>query len=444
MPSNIIIAAGGTGQTALQYYVMLYLSGIIEQPFHALVVDTDTLNDGLKIAKTFFENLQTGRERQDGLAGDIPTLDFIRIQLPGSTRVSQAVAGFLPAELPRQHQARAFFDDLAIQQDIGRGLFGTPALGSLLKGEWLTEGALQLPGPEASDVTGVLVGCLTGGTGGGLITPLIDQIRTAINNQQSRMKLRAVFFADYFTPDTRVMPREVHESNLRMTSRSLEEIGDALDYFVVVGHSADEWMGGRDHNREKTGRPHWPDSDMHPHWLGVLALHWLLQKHDKQEAANFAAREVETQALKDGPINWDAAKTRLRTALGRVSAFVAKELVPRIAADPLTTVVWGQALTTLLEGLWTVAASKHGKDAEFVKAFPRKVQEKIKLLWEGNEGLRGFFPDTLEGEVAKPAALKRVRWPELDRAKFDMNLFAGQESAIIRPAATLLFGAMRG
>lgn len=444
MLTEFIIAVGGTGQVVLRYYVMLHLGGVIKEPFHAVIVDTDTLNRGLEIAKDFFQWLRVGAEAHNGLGGDIPTLEFVRVETEGSNRVSQALTGQLCADLPRDDPIRALFDLKALSQDIGRGLFGIPALSSVLTGNWLKEENLHLPGPQAPDATGAVVASLIGGTGGGLLTPLVDQVLAAIKNKQTQMKLRGVLFGEYFTADTAIVPREVHQSNLKMTSRSLEEIKGALDYFTVIGNTAQERMGDRRHQQEKAGRPIWPDKDTHPHWLGVRALFHLLKEHTAQQTPEFTDREIETDELDGGRVNLDTARTRIEEALGRANALAGKQPVTRMAADPLAAVVWGRALTGLLEGPWEVAADRLGRDAEVVKGFPHRVQEKIRHFWEGENGLEKIFPDTLEPQRTQPMALKRAGWPRFDRTRLDMELFGGQESAVLRPAATLLFTALRG
>jgi hypothetical protein len=440
VPEHLVVAVGGTGQVVLHYYALLYLVGIINEPFHAVVIDTDELNSGLKITKGFLDLLQLGHDKTAGIASrTIPRLEFIPISIHTQSKVSQALAGALPDNVPKNHPARAFFAADVLDQDIARGLFGRPALSSVL-----TADQLRIPLPPA-DTTVVVVASLIGGTGGGLITALLDKLRQTKETSVGRsLNLRAVLFGEYFEPDPHVMDLATHRSNLRMCLESLKEKGtqDAIDFFALVGDRKDrEFMPERKHGEEKTRRPLWPDADSHPFWRGVQAVYYLLREYTKPIPSDFLDKQVTTsEAGKQAGFDSKGTAEQAKRGMGRAEALVSERVVKQVAADPFAAVVWKRTLVKLLADFWSVSAKQLGK--ERTADFPGQLQERLDARWQGEEGLCGAFPE-FKALGCSLRSFARIDWPEMNPDLVDLSLFNDPNQALERAAANLLFEALR-
>jgi hypothetical protein len=432
----------------LEYYCQLWICGVIQSPFHAVVLDTDSLNRPLAAAQVLFDALRINESGNGAWGTQVPTISAIRPQSPENTQVSRLLAGEDIAQLPALHPVRAFFDTSALHQDIQQGLFAKPALSSTLSLEELTPDALHLPPAQTADAKGVVVGSFLGGTGAGLIAPLLDCMRAAKASQRTNLSLRAVLFGEYFPPNERIVSRDSLRSNKLMASRALEEAGTILLSFCVIGEEESQFLPyPRDPSSEKTEPPPWPASSRHPYWLGALAVDAFLREGSIQAVPVLSNREVAITEKGFAGTEWtitiNGAQKRIKQAVGRASAIIEHEVLHRMARDPLAVNIWGQGLTTLLKTFWDVTKVNSG---DALPVFLPEVGVAIKEAFENEEtGLNmRLFPKSLQPDRAAQRALVEAPWPNPLFENFSEHLFRGKEDSERRAAATILTAALRG
>ncbi len=434
-----LICVGGTGQMVLHYYAQLYLLGLVENPFEAVVVDTDRIIASLSSAREFSRDLQFGADTKDGIQGEIATITTPPVPAPTSDKVITALTGRQEAEIgDHVHVARSFFNSETLAMSVSQGLFARPALSSVMSHRVFADSSLT----PLSNSTLVFVGSLIGGTSGGLLAPLVDAVHARqIEQNINAVKMRAVLYGRYFTPDDTIIPDAVKRfnSNQVFVLNSIKEALEELHSYFIVGGTG-PMDRTRDPNLEKNASQlPWPAED-DPFWQGPQAAAYLLTDNNIPEAAAF--RDKEVPAFKH-PIERAKADQVRRQRLSFVDFLVGKKVVTRLSADPFAVAIWGSRLTDLLASFWKMAIEAEG--GKRVHDFPRKVQEALETLWKGSDerlGLLNLFPPT-PVESIRPGNVARVEWPAVDEAKRLRTLFSNADVVARRAAATILFTALR-
>jgi hypothetical protein len=439
---NMIVCIGGTGQMVLHYYLQLYLLGVIKHPFDAVVIDTDEIISSIQVVQRFLKDLQYGPQESEALGATLPVLKTIRVGPRGGDTAFEVLTGVRDWGKVEPHPARAFFNKDTLLQNPNQGLFARPALSSVLSQEYLRSPDLT---PKPNSIV-VIVGSVIGGTGGGLIAPIIDEIRRrvvreAINN----VTIRAVLFGEYFRPEPGRIEGDVirFQSNQMWVLRSIREALEELHSFYIVGGPEFRASLERKPEDEKIGEHlPWPEDKENPFWRGAQALEYLLIERVQQRALEFEDREI---VEFDPPFTLQSARLRLNNALQVVKRLIDKEVVVRMANDPWSRWIWGDKLTDMVTHFWNIAASMEGGE-ERVKNFPRNVQDALESLWKGSgeqRGLRTVFPRLSKFHRVGPGSIRRIRWPEVREGNWERRLFDGPGEAARRAAATLLFWTLR-
>jgi hypothetical protein len=426
-----LICVGGTGQMVLHYYLQLYLLGLVKHPFEAVVIDTDDVIASIGSAQEFFEDLQYGTDVGDGVQGEIATIMTPEVPAPASDKVVTALTG---RQDIGEHAVRAFFNDDTLVQTVNQGLYARPALSSVMSNQIFADSSLT----AVKDSSLVFVGSVIGGTSGGILAPLVDAVQTRqILNGVTGVKMRAVLYGRYFTPDDNIIPNAVQRFNSNQVF-VLNSIREALkqlrSYFIIGGIQVADRK--RDPNLEKgAAQLPWPDED-DPYWEGLQAAEYLLTDVVIPEATDFRAKEVEKFKP---PIERAKADQVRKQRFSLVDRLVRKKVVKRLSADPFAVPIWGKKLTELIASFWNIANKAQG--GKMKRDFPEMVQDSLELLWNGTEkrlGLRSFFPQT-EAESVSPGNIAEVEWPVVDVAKGLQTLFGSPEVVAQRAAATILF-----
>jgi hypothetical protein len=439
-----IVAVGGTGQMVLHYYLQLYLLGVIKDPFDTVVVDTDAINPSIEAVQKFLRELQYGSEPSDALGQTkIPVIETIRTKSTGGDTALELLTGQKIWNDPEPHPAHAFFNKDTLRQSLKQGLFALPALSSLLSQEVLRDKMLR----PISNSTIVIVGSVTGGTGGGLTAPLFDAIRLFAKRETiAKTKIRAVLFGDYFRPDEGNIKEDVirFQSNQTMVLRSFSEAeaSEEMHSYHIVGGPGVKAEITRKPNREKGKNIPWPEGDSNPFWQGAQAVEYLLKDTAMQKMAEFEDREVPKFRP---PFSLDYAQQRLRMALQIGKMLIKKKAVIRLCHDPWARWIWGEGMMDIAAHFWHIAAVKEGGRAR-VKAFPYDLQRALKKVWEGEAeefGLQDVFPTASKSGTVRPGDIARIGWPEVGEGIWDEGLFDDTEKVARRAAATLLFWILR-
>jgi len=439
--NRMIVAIGGTGQIVLQHYLQLYLLGIVREPFRAVVIDTDEVLPPLRTIADFFEKVRYSSEKHVAIGDELPVLSLRSPDKPAGETLAEVLTArrnLGPSEL---HPARALFSSDTLSQDLIRGLYARPALSSVLSRDFLAGDELR---PAAGD-TVVVVGSVIGGTGGGLTVPTLETIDSVqVRERIADVKIRGVFFGQYFTPETGRLAGNAQRflSNQLLVLKSMEEALPMLQSIHIVGIR--NKTVERDPEEEKEGRHFpWPRESSHPFWEGVQALHFLLGESAKDRTPGFRNREVSD--IGDQP-EIERARLRLGHALQIVQAFIGKETVQHIARENWVDSLWGAGLIDLVAHYWRTAIKMEGGD-QMLHQFPDKVQQSLSEVWEGEgktRGLKVALPKFDQEAKVRPQHLRKIPWPVVKLAgSLDPRLFEGHGSSAQRLAATLLFWILR-
>lgn len=435
-----IICVGGTGQMVLHYYLQLYLLGVINHSFEAIVIDTDEIINSITITQKFFRDLQYGPAQTEALGAHVPVIHTLRI---GGQRETTALEALTGRKDDNPHPVQAFFNRETLGQNLKHGLFARPALSSVITQDPLRETVLR-PRPNT---TLVVVGSVFGGTSGGLAAPIIDTIRQRIKRENiARVLIRAVLFSEYFTPDDGIIEGDLvrFKSNQALVLRSIREALEDVHSFHIVGGPGANVSLKRTPAEEKKGEHlPWPEDESNPFWQGAKAVEYLLTETTKDKQLDFEDREVDGRF--PTTIVLPRAQLRLKQSLHVAEKFISKESVVLMASDPWVRYIWGDGLTNLIAHFWGIDVLREGSKKR-VRDFPHKLQQALEFIWrgEGEEaGLRTIFPRLTESYKVYPANIRRIPWPEAKEARRDENLFDGTGKAARKAAATLLFWALR-
>ena len=447
MARHVIIAVGGTGQVVLHIYNQLYLLGMVEraQPYHyhAIVIDTDDLNANLELARDFFSALRVGNELSEAAGGQsVPTIDYIRVANPAEDQVSKALTGLPIGDLLRDHPRHAvgaFFSADALAQSVKRGLYARPALSTVISRDWTCDDRLKLH----QDSQVVVVGSVIGGTGGGLMAPLLANLGEQ-GNKLEGVTIRAVFFGEYFDPDIASVDADCFSSNQVLGLRSVEEVKEAIHFFAVVGIIPEERMGVRHQSAERAWYVPWPPRESHPSWRGAEMLNDLLLDTVRARQDEFRRREVETGHVpEDRCLRLTAAEEQLRLRLARAQALVVHEAVRRLRVDPFAKWVWGNNLVRTVSDFWRMTRPAD-RSFEIDQRFCARLQDWLDEWWNGKPAcVPGLFPQGAP-MGSNLMSIRQINWPRLDAAKANRALFGGAEEVARRAAATLIWSALRG
>jgi hypothetical protein len=424
-----IFAVGGTGQIVLHYYFQLYLTGVVGEPFDAVVVDTDEILPSLDRTGRFLRDLQYHDAPGNALFGTIPTLSFVKIQPPGESAGAVLTGMRTPARSP----VRAFYDRESLEMKVDFGLFGRPALSATLSVSALEDQALA-PGDRA-----VVVGSIIGGTGGGLIAPVLSRLRDVARQTHATEHLRAVLLGEWFKPTAGVLRGDErrfqsNEAAVRTT------IGAAIsDLYSYVLLDRGDYLEVREKADEKGRNLTWPTPG-EPLWDAVLGLHHQLTDTTTQVYTSFAEKRVRKQAFSSKL----GEATRCRDdALDLTNAAVKRNVVALVGSEPVPSRIWGAGLTGLLVHFWRIARAVEG--SESASSFASTVNRQVKELWNGTAeswGMRHVFPSTTRPSKVKPYRYRQAPLAQPTKA-WSRTRFPDHDTIGARAAATVLFSLLR-
>lgn len=440
-----IIAVGGTGQMVLHYYLQLYLLGVVDDPIDAVVVDSDDIIPSIGTIQKFFQSLRYSTEGNEGFGRiRVPLIETVTVRPPGRDTAFEALTGVRDWDQPQPHPAHAFFDKETLAQNVKQGLFARPALSSVAAPGLLGDTALK----PTTDSVVVIVGCVIGGTGGGLIAPVLDSVRQFITREDIRnVRVRAVLFGEYFKPTEGIIEDDVlrFQSNQMLVLRSIREAkaAESLHKFIIVGGPGFPNQIDRDPQREKEGKNlAWPSEESHPLWQGAKALQQLLSDTTTDVKPDFEKREIDEPA---GAFNLSVAQLRLRKGLLMADTFIDKKGIVRMCSDPWSRWIWGERLVNKVAHFWSIAAKLEG-GKEHTANFPEILQSKLEGVWRGeNEelGLRDVFPAVTEWHRVRPRNIGKLSWSDVTTGAWDRRLFNDSKTVAARAASSLLYRILR-
>ncbi len=422
----------------LHHYVQLYLLGQCQEVFDAYVLDTDSGAKSLLALKELFDNARRAVGASD--ARGIPSIRFIQIK-PETEEgdVDQLlIQTALPVQAGYHHPCQAFFDRDCLRMSIRQGMYARPSLSAVVS----FADAIQRLGAEQfqNDARIVVGGSCIGGTGGGLLIPLIWHL---VHVETKDFKVTPVLLGDFFRPQAANVvgtasnggDTELFRSNRLAFLACLEEAVPTLPQFAFV---EEHRMESRDWNREQDARQlPWAAPD-EPYWKAAAACEHLFREAVAARAEKFTDRELgEEKYVRI--FNMEVALPRLGLRLGRVNAFLDRRVLALIASEGPVRRVWGDAVVNYLISAWRLLV--HDQHSPWTPTtFLRAVQSRAAELWRGSGvasyGLSAVFP-AIQKTDAAVSEFAAGEWPKPLTAVNGAPM--GVDEAVTSVAAALIY-----
>lgn len=437
MSQNLIIFLGGTGQAVLHYYAQRYLLGNLKNkdpkisPFHAHVVDTDALYGGVLRFKLFLKRAQYGQDETDGMTVNLPritTNDFKK----SSDKVVKVLTGKTDPKEARYTVASAFFDQASMAQNVSEGLYARPSLASVIVNKEL---ASQLPENVVDNGSRViLVSSIIGGTGGGLSAPLLDIARKIAEdlNVVTNVRFYGVFFGKYFQPTPGMLQNaeQRFSSNRDLVLESIKEsISQLTRYFLIEP----KYRESRKTDKEAMGEfLSWPNDPDHFLWLGTRAIEYFRTETIPERVVEFSDKRIDTDQLNQDGFDLPGLINKRDFRIAFIDKMNKEDIIERLVSEPYAKSIWGNEFTTLVAHYFNLAVGAMD-DRKRAKAFPEKVQNALRTIWNGvnkNPGLRSLFPE-LKGKKTidvYPSDLQKLKWP-LPSGQHRLDLSTNMDTA---------------
>lgn len=420
MPHYQIVAVGGTGQMVLHFYAQLFLTGSIEAPFQALVVDTDRLSPSLACLKQLFDEARVAAGPNAALA--MPKIEYLPVGRDEQGTVEDLLAGGPLDDSRFAHSLQAFFSASDRKQSVREGLFARPALSAVLALDQLREKLRYLPNGSRVGV----VSSMIGGTGAGLTLPILDLLQ---RQPGTGHELRAVFLSMYFQPDPSVRKDQLDtfRSNQACFELTRKSMLAPLDHFAVI----DGPQIHRDKSTESSMRHYsWPETENHPYWKALSALKSVLEENVRDRGLEIP---YDFQ-----PLDRNSFRESMQKAVARIHSFCRHRVLNQIAADLFVDHVWGG----LAKFLRSYADCMNWERTSFA----RQLQAEVQSLWSppatASYGLIHVFPEATRRFRTLPRDIAGCAWKQKPD-DVTRDSLGSQVDATRRIAALVLYTLLR-
>jgi hypothetical protein len=427
MNKSIIIAVGGTGQLILHYYAQLFQVGAIPDPFESVVIDSDALMPSLRKFQSFWKSVRICHPNDV-----VPMLEHIPIAQGFQGSVENALVGRSLPSAPNIHPVEAFFDSQSLKQQVNEGLFARPALSAVMKTDWN-----QIPLPSFKGVQRVIVvGSLIGGTGGGLIAPLLSQLAVRLRSVSGeRPHLRAVLYGEYFRTDgeNQLVPdaRERYPSNKLFVAKTLKELAPPeLAHFIFIEPDNPVL---RDTSKERDPiNIQLPDQG-HPLWQGVCAVEEVRTNTTWPNTESFEGKEQNLPAER----NRNSDMTKVKDRLGVANALQRRSVLTRLLGEVWFERYYGRGLPLLVSRAFACAQRNPALGITSIAKFSVSLQSEYSRAWDD---LKSVFP--VSDSQASLPSVRNTSWVNI---RTDVPELTQSEEGLLRSvSANLLYSALRG
>jgi hypothetical protein len=430
--STLIVGVGGTSQLLLHFYTQLFQIGAIKDPFYAVIMDSDSLLPSLQTIGRHWKAVAVGHPQRTS----IPMLDYkpLAENIPG--RVEHALAGRALPHAPAIHPVEALFDSESLMQQVNEGLFARPALSAVMNTEWSA-----MPFPSFAGLQRVIVvGSIIGGTGGGLIAPLLNNLAERIRalGGGDRPRLRAVLFGEYFRVEgANPLVRDAHvryPSNKLLVGRTLQELAPPeLDHFLFV-EPPNPIQRNTSREREAINIP-WPE-EFHPIWMGISALEEARTNTTWPNAVEFKDKECQIQIESIRSLARDMNTLRDRSEVAETIS--AKSVLTAILSEPWFERFYGTELPSFITATFEIARRKTALRIDSIGDAAHQLQSAYNNSWQE---LKEIFPTAMLTNSTLPR-LRETTWGKLGVDNPDMS--NSLETLMDTVSKNILYRALRG
>jgi hypothetical protein len=406
---NFIIAVGGTGQIILHHLNSLYLSGVLAEPFVGRVIDTDEMISSLAYSKLLYEKSSKVFSDLIQLGHPMPQPPEISLMHTGpfsAGTISEQLTGRPISITPGYENAlNAYFSRSELAQATQEGLFARPALSSVLVASKVLNQLTSASFARAAKV--FVVGSMIGGTGGGLIVPILSRLRQIC---AANTRLYAILLGDYFNPDEgRVTDAATRfPSNWLLTTAMLEK---SVPSIWKYAHIAEPKLAKKE--ELPASEAPFPPEDS-PFWRAVVNYKYLTEDTTTVQGGSFADNEL-TWNVARGALKYTEAITAIDLARSNLTVLSRRKVFGCYASEPFPHAVWGK-FATFVSAIIKLHLKAMGPDANvarFLARLQRELGHGMCLIPE-SPSLRvmGLLPGRHIGDTTLHQFLS-MQWPRL-------------------------------
>lgn len=406
---NLIFAVGGTGQEILHHINTLFLSGAIKESFAAHVVDTDKMYGGLSYLEAFYRHsgsvLKDLYHRGHPIQPP-PQITLMRCGGFGTGTINEQLAGrALSTTLGYENTLNAFFSRGDLSQQTQEGLFARPALSSVLVAETVLE---RINEPLVANAKRIfVVGSMIGGTGGGLIVPILAKLQAIC---QPGTSLFCIAMGEYFNPDEGRLDNAVtrFKSNWLMTRTLLEHAVPKLRKYALI-----EGPKLQVKSVLPTTEAPFP-TEQNPFWSAVVAYKHLAEDTTTDQGHTFSANAVSQEAM-NSALSYADATQGIDNARTQLSALQRHSPIRAICHEPFPRTCWGN-FADYSSSIIALHKKGRGLDANpssFLSDIQKQINTGVRLSKEHPElSTMGLFPGRAI-EPGTPSSFRSLAWPDL-------------------------------
>ena len=406
---NLIFAVGGTGQEILHHINTLFLSGAIKHSFAAYVVDTDRMNGGLSYLEVFYR--QAGSVLQDLYhrghpIESPPQIASISCGGFGTGTINEQLAGrTLPATPGYENTLNAFFSRGDLAQQTREGLYARPALSSILVAETVLD---RINEPLVANAKRIFViGSMIGGTGGGLMVPILAKLQRIC---QPATSLFCIAMGEYFNPDEGRLDNAVtrFKSNWLMTRTLLEHAVPRLRKYALI-------EGPKLPSKSPLPIAEAPfPTEQNPFWTAIVAYKHLAEDTISDQGHTFSENAVSPEAMKSA-LSYAEALQGIDNSRSQLSVLQDRSPMRAIGCEPFPKSCWGN-FTDFSSSILALHRKGRGQDAKptsFLNDIQNQLNRGLRLSKEHPElSTMKLFPGRAV-EPGSPSSFRSMAWPGL-------------------------------
>lgn len=406
---NLIFAVGGTGQEMLHHINTMFLSGAIRDSFAAHVVDTDQMYGGLSYLEAFYK--QTGSVLKDLSRDGHPIQPPPQITLMpcggfGAGTINEQLSGHtLPATPSYENTLNAFFSRGDLAQKTREGLYARPALSSVLVAETVLARINEPLVAKAKRI--FVIGSMIGGTGGGLIVPILAKLQAIC---QPGTSLYCIALGEYFNPDEGRLDNAVSRfrSNWLMTRTLLEHAVPKLWKYALIEEPKIE-------NKTVLPTTEAPfPIEKNPFWRAVVAYKHLAEDTTTDQGHSFSANAVSWETMKSA-LSYADATQGIDNARSQLTVLQRHSPMSAMSYEPFPKGCWGR-FAEFASSIIALHKKGRGIDSDpssFLSQIQKQLNAGVRLSKEHPEvSTMGMFPGRGVATVT-PSSFRSLGWPEL-------------------------------
>ncbi len=275
-----------------------------------------------------------------------------------------------------------------------------------------------------------VVGSMIGGTGGGLIVPVLAKLQALCGPETS---LFCIALGEYFKPDEGVLDNAVtrFRSNWLMTRSLLEKSVPKLWKYSFIEQPKLE----KKVPFPETDAPF--PTEQNPFWRAIVTYKHLAEDTTMDRGHDFASNAVDWETARSA-LSYAAATQCIDNARAQIS--ILQEYSPLVSycQEPFPAACWGKfsEFASAIIALHKKGRKVDANPREFLNSVQRQINSGLRLSVEHPSNYTlGLFPGRAVAALT-PTSFRSLAWPELGPDPLAASFGSKDDSAISVAAAT--------